>query len=586
MEESIRILILEHDNHDVELLKYELKKAGIRHVSMVVQSRSEFEEQLIEFRPDVILSDYNLPSFDGFSAYQIKQKITPEIPFILVSGTIGEENAVTLIKHGATDYVLKDKLYQVAPKLRRAMQEKNDRQRKAQAEIELRQSQQQLQRIMDLSLDMICTFNRDGRFVNVSAASKEILRYTPDELIGKHWHEFIHPEDIKKTTAALIKVAQGFPVLDFENRYIRKDGKAVAIFWSARWDPAENIAYCVGRDATEKKAAEENIRKNEKRFRTIFENSADGLCMLSADGIILEINNAGQKILEYLANELVGRSWFDLIHNFDAPIVQKTLLDSVKDAQADNRIEYRSKRADGIYRWIELNFQNELNEPAIGSVIAHFRDITEKKLAELAITESEERYRNLFDLSPFPMWLFDVNTFQFLDVNNAAIKHYGYSREEFLSMTIKDIRPKEDVDKVVKMVEHTKTTGAFSRGVFTHIKKNGERIFVDIQSNLVDFKGKKARLVLANDISGRIRYIEDIEEKNKRLREIAWIQSHHVRAPVARIKSLINLIKQSDPEEEDISQLLDYIAISVDELDVIIKDIVTKTEEIEKPDHQ
>src|SRR5690349_7062583 len=101
---STRILILEHDENDLELLLYELKKGALDFISQIVQTRETFTDSLTTFRPDIILSDYSLPQFDGIMAFQIKQQISPDVPFIIVSGTVGEENAVELIKNGVTDY--------------------------------------------------------------------------------------------------------------------------------------------------------------------------------------------------------------------------------------------------------------------------------------------------------------------------------------------------------------------------------------------------------------------------------------------------------------------------------------------------
>ena len=109
--DKIKILILEDNQNDAELLVRELKKSGLDFSFEHIQTRDAFEYALVNFKPDIILSDYSLPSFDGITAFYIKQKKSPDIPFIIVSGTIGEENAVELIKHGVTDYVLKDKLF-------------------------------------------------------------------------------------------------------------------------------------------------------------------------------------------------------------------------------------------------------------------------------------------------------------------------------------------------------------------------------------------------------------------------------------------------------------------------------------------
>lgn len=110
MSDKIKILILEDNQSDAELLQHELKKSELNFSSEIVQTRQEFDNALDNFKPDIILSDYSLPSFDGVTAFHVKQKKSPDTPFIIVSGTLGEENAVELIKKGVTDYVLKDNL--------------------------------------------------------------------------------------------------------------------------------------------------------------------------------------------------------------------------------------------------------------------------------------------------------------------------------------------------------------------------------------------------------------------------------------------------------------------------------------------
>jgi DNA-binding NtrC family response regulator len=121
MEKKLRILFVEDNPVDVELTQHEIKKAGIHFESKVVQTKEDFERALEEFVPGIILSDYSLPHFDGVSAFLIAQKKHPEVPFIIVSGIIGEENAVELIKSGLTDYAVKDKLFTVPQKILRAL---------------------------------------------------------------------------------------------------------------------------------------------------------------------------------------------------------------------------------------------------------------------------------------------------------------------------------------------------------------------------------------------------------------------------------------------------------------------------------
>jgi len=131
----------------------------------------------------------------------------------------------------------------------------------------------------------------------------------------------------------------------------------------------------------------------------------------------------------------------------------------------------------------------------------------------------KERYKNIFEHSPLPMWLFDTETLQFLDINEAAIRNYGYSREEFLSMTIRDIRPPEKVSEVESIVKENKISKNFYDGRSQHVKKDGGYIYVRIESNTIDVNAHPARLVLATDITNQLKNEQEILNANLKIKE-------------------------------------------------------------------
>lgn len=197
------------------------------------------------------------------------------------------------------------------------------------------------------------------------------------------------------------------------------------------------------------------------------------------------------------------------------------------------------------------------------------------------LKESEQRYFDLFHLSPLPMWVYDLETYAFLDVNQAATDHYGYSHEEFMEMSIKDIRPPEQKDRLEETVEATrKNKDRKFKGIFTHRKKDGQLIEVEIISKFLKFKGRQARMVLAIDITEKLDYVKAIETQNEKLTKIAWVQSHVVRAPLARMMGLISLIKTEELDMKEKQFFLDHIINSANELDQIIRNIVNKAQKI------
>ncbi|AIZ41351.1 response regulator [Cellulophaga baltica] len=199
------------------------------------------------------------------------------------------------------------------------------------------------------------------------------------------------------------------------------------------------------------------------------------------------------------------------------------------------------------------------------------------------LEQSEKRYIDLFHLSPQPMWIYDIDTLKFLDVNDAATKHYGYSYEEFLDMTILEIRPKEEIPTLNKVLQSMPLNHSGKiKGFYKHQKKDGTVIEVEITSNLVSRVGKTVRIILANDVTDRVQYIKAIIDQNEKLKEIAWVQSHVVRAPLARLMGLVKILDGgNDVPEKDKNFIYKELLNSADELDDIIRDISDKASKIE-----
>lgn len=193
------------------------------------------------------------------------------------------------------------------------------------------------------------------------------------------------------------------------------------------------------------------------------------------------------------------------------------------------------------------------------------------------LNESDSYYRYLFASNPIPMYVLDTDKLHFLQVNDAMVRQYGYSREEFLNMSILEIRPASYTETISKHVlESERTTNTYTFHTI-HQKKDKTLFPVEIRSNPVRMKGSQGKLVLASDITDRAQYIQSIEDHNKRLRDIAWIQSHHVRAPLARIMSLIYLLKTTKERAEH-EELISYLETSADELNTVITKVIRHTE--------
>lgn len=193
------------------------------------------------------------------------------------------------------------------------------------------------------------------------------------------------------------------------------------------------------------------------------------------------------------------------------------------------------------------------------------------------LREQNKQNRQLFEENPNPMWVFDKESLRFLAVNEAAIDQYGYSKEEFLEMTILDIRPSEDAEKVRTNVS-TAPVGFYSSGIWRHIRKDGKLIQVKVSSHNISFNGRTCEIILVNDVSKQVQYEQEREallnnllHQNHKLEEFAYIVSHQFRAPVANLLGLSQLFKMAGPEEvEEVVQKMNTSALR---LDRAIKDV-------------
>lgn len=264
---DLRILLLEDNQPDAELAIRALKSAGFATSVMRVETRIEFEGGLKSFEPRLIISDFSLPGFDGLTALGIAMSIAPGIPFIFLSGTIGEERAVEAMRRGATDYVLKDRIERLVPVVRRALEEAEQRRARLEAEKELAATKERLDGILGSLADIV--WSKSGlppRLVYLNQAVEDICQRQSKDFFTDAglWLEIVHPDD-RARVAALWKQALEGAAFDVEYRIVRKDGEL-------RWlhdratpvhDTAGRIVRFDGlaRDITETKLQAEKIAR-------------------------------------------------------------------------------------------------------------------------------------------------------------------------------------------------------------------------------------------------------------------------------------------------------------------------------------
>lgn len=258
-------------------------------------------------------------------------------------------------------------------------------------------------------------------------------------------------------------------------------------------------------------------------FKNILDQSIDIICTIDATGKFTWSNQAVNTLLGYEPFELVRVDYTELVWHEDREDTMKAaalIRSGIQMTNFENRYVAKTGRIIPLV-WSAKWNESEKLMYCIG------RDATEKKQNEELIRESEEKYRKMFNSSPLPIWIYEINTFKFLDVNDTAIELYGYSREEFLGMTLMDIRPESEISLLIKAhkgIENKK--GRIRFGVFTHRKKDGTLLRMEISGHSMEYAKKLGIMVVCNDVTEKENAElkrADYENKLKKATEIAQL---------------------------------------------------------------
>ena len=408
MRKKLKILQLEFLKEDAELIQKELSKANISFDILLVDNKADFIKALKDFIPDIILAD-NLPSFNCVKALKLVKKNNVKIPFVLVIPPGSEDVAINLMSEGADDYLIKDRLKRLPKAIPGLLQKYKAEAENTQSfdtslkasEKHLKSVSADLEKIMDYSLDVICSMDKHGRFIRVSAASARLWGYAPEDLVGQLYINHVDPDYVEITARALSEIIAGNAITNFENRYIHKNGISVPVSWSARWDKEDEIMFCVARDATSLKEAERLEAELEHRWKIIFDRANDAILLANNAGKYTQVNPAAAKILGYTTDELLKLSVTDIV-------AQKNLSDNglfllrefLKKGNQSGIIEL--KRKDGniiichynavanILPGLHLSILTDITERENAHrKIDQLNSILEKRAEELAISNKE-----------------------------------------------------------------------------------------------------------------------------------------------------------------------------------------------------
>jgi len=384
----LRVLILEDVPMDAELVEYELERARIPFAARRVDTRESFLHEIETFEPDLILSDYTVPRFDGMAALSVARERAPSVPFLIVTGSVNEETAVGCMKAGATDYLLKSNLARIGPAIEGALARVQARTEKARAEEALRRSEANLRAIFNNSLQAFVLIDPDGA---IQALNSTAVEWSA-RLLGRALHEGARVADFVPEAAEAFRAALAGETGNVERCLQDADGTA---FWFETThapvvdEEGTVIGVCLNaREISTRKQAEQALRESEARYRDLFDNASDLVCATDPDGTFLYVNRAWHEMIGTSPAGRGGRGFLDLVHPEHRDRYRE-IVERALTGETLTHVELVLVTASGTQITVEGNLSctPQAGRPPVLRGI--YRDVTERRRVEDQLRRAE-----------------------------------------------------------------------------------------------------------------------------------------------------------------------------------------------------
>lgn len=666
MDEKLRILMLDASPADCELIGNELRRAGISFTAERVEDRKGFETGLEEFSPDLVLSDYWLPSFDGISALAVARRRLPDVPFIFVSGALGEELVIDALKNGATDYVLKVSLSRLVPAVRRALRESEEVAARKLAQDRLRESEERLKTVFgSVPTGILIVDPQTHRIVDANPAAVDMVGFPAEGIVGQVCYNLVCPaskgecpvtdlgaelelseselltssgarrpvlktvkrvvldgrehllesftdmsyvKDMERAlresedaAQAVLNVPVGIvAVIDRDGRVVgmnesgaatlglsradvlgrrlfelvpdpagreraKKAGEVVRTGAAVRFeDEVDGVSYensmfpliddrgkvtriaVFARDITERKLLEAAQQKDRDFISKVLDTASALVMVMEREGRIVLFNRTAETVSGYSFDEIRGRKPWDVFTPGAAPEVRSRFADIVAGKEV-GPWELRARTKEGESRSISGSHATLLDgDGGVEYVIVTATDVTESRLAEAALKESEERYRSVFDTTGTAMCIVGRES-SIVFLNDEFERISGFERDKILQeKKLVDFLDEEAGAKTLRFCADCSPGSRRKRAplhfecVFT--PANGRKL--NMLANMGALPGAGAGAVSLIDITREKAYEADLKERAERLRDFLVVASHELRHPIAIVKGYANTLTE------------------------------------------
>jgi len=408
---ELKILLLEDAPSDAELLERSLCREGLIFTALRVDTEPAFQQALNDFKPDIVLADYSLPSYNGRAALDYVQRAYPDIPVVMVTGAIGEEGAVELLTAGAKDYILKDRLARLPAAVRRVLAEQQEVQRRREAEGKFR-------KISEAAQDAIIMMGQDQRISFWNAAAERVFGYTAAEALGQELHSLI---TLPAAQAAFAHSFQHFresgegSVIGkvIEVTALRKGGEEFPAELSISATQLDGQWHAIGivRDITERKRTEAALARH---AFDLGERVKEIGCLSDITSLLLNKEGSMEQVLDACVRRMPA-AWFDPSHTCVRIRLGEQTFESANFRETEWKLAAAIPMSDMETGLIEVFYFGAVTgdgkspfldeeRALIQSISIQIAQSLENRLAEKALRESEQNYRTLSDSAPALIW--------------------------------------------------------------------------------------------------------------------------------------------------------------------------------------
>ncbi len=579
---TLRILYLEDTDYDVDLVREYLEQDGILFDLIHVKTKEDFIKALKEEQLDIILADFSLPSFDGLEALDITQQLISDIPFIIISGVMGEELAIEALKSGATDYVLKQRLTRLVPSISRALLEANERSTRLRAESE----RQKYDFIVNASKSMFTLVDRNYKYEAVNDAFCKAHNLVRDQIIGKTLTEVWGEENFDKY------IKKNFDD-SFRNNVVRYQAwfevpslglRCFEVTFYPYKEKGNGVTHTVvdTMDITDKQKAEEAMRESEAKYRLLFDHAAEAI-LLEKDGQITTCNTRAVEYFGYAKQQLLSMGLLDLLVK-----IQPDGSDASKYAS-----EVEAVTSNGELFGTNWEFKKKDKSTFIADVSAasfqlkgetfyqfFIHDITEKAKAEESLKRLGEAMEQLAEL----VAVTDIRG-NFVYVNKAYVDKLGYTKKEIIGKHITQILPEAVSKETLSQMNTVLADHKVWSGDLDILSKKKHQLLVSARVSPIRSK--------EGDITSYVYVLRDITEESKikaYLRQAQKMETigtlaggiaHDFNNIIATITGHTDIAIQDIKPDHPIYEDLEQIAKATERAKGLVNQILTFSRQVE-----